>query len=253
MCLDWIVLSENQKTLHIILFNFLLKQVNKDLGLRSAVFSVNDAPFHRKIPVHGDVGEIGNIKTILPYAYQYGVLHFHFYQKFMAVIGVSQLREMNQNINGDITNIRGDINRLDSRIDKVGAGAAALAGLHPLDFDPDEKWHVAAGVGSYGNETAVALGAFYQPTDDVLFNVATTLGDGRNMVSGGVSIRTIEKDTLMEFWNIRNAKVNVYMNGAYVPLGQRCTIYGTVREDGTILLERMDSVAEDGWTGKMGN
>ena len=66
-------------------------------------------------------------------------------------------------------------------------------------------------------------------------------------------IRTIEKDTLMEFWNIRNAKVNVYMNGAYVPLGQRCTIYGTVREDGTILLERMDSVAEDGWTGKMGN
>lgn len=65
-------------------------------------------------------------------------------------------------------------------------------------------------------------------------------------------IKTIEKDTLMEFWNIRNAKVNVYMNGAYVPLGQRCTIYGTVREDGTILLERMDSVAEDGWTGKMG-
>ena len=62
----------------------------------------------------------------------------------------------------------------------------------------------------------------------------------------------IEKDTLMEFWNIRNAKVNVYMNGAYVPLGQRCTIYGTVREDGTILLERMDSVAEDGWTGKIG-
>ena len=50
-------------------------------------------------------------------------------------------------------------------------------------------------------------------------------------------IKTIEKDTLMEFWNIRNAKVNVYMNGAYVPLGQRCTIYGTVREDG--------------WTGKM--
>ena len=55
----------------------------------------------------------------------------------------------------------------------------------------------------------------------------------------------------MEFWNIRNVKVNVYMNGAYVPLGQRCTIYGTVREDGTISLERMDSVAEDGWTGKM--
>ena len=85
------------------------------------------------------------------------------------------------------------INNLDKKINKVGAGAAALAGLHPLDFDPDEKWHVAAGVGSYGNETAVALGAFYQPTDDVLFNVATTLGDGRNMVSGGVSIRFGQK------------------------------------------------------------
>ena len=85
------------------------------------------------------------------------------------------------------------VNRLDNKINKVGAGAAALAGLHPLDFDPDEKWHVAAGVGSYYNETAVALGAFYQPTDDVLFNVATTLGDGRNMVSGGVSIRFGQK------------------------------------------------------------
>ena len=53
------------------------------------------------------------------------------------------------------------INRMDSKIDKVGAGAAAMAGLHPLDFDPDEKWHVAAGVGNYGSETAVAIGAFY--------------------------------------------------------------------------------------------
>ena len=86
-----------------------------------------------------------------------------------------------------------DIANLSNRINKVGAGAAALAGLHPLDFDPDEKWHVAAGIGNYYNETAVAVGAFYQPTDDVLFNVATTLGDGRNMVSGGVSFRFGQK------------------------------------------------------------
>ena len=85
------------------------------------------------------------------------------------------------------------INRMDSKIDKVGAGAAALAGLHPLDFDPDEKWHVAAGIGNYGSETAVAIGAFYQPTDDILYNIATTVGDGRNMVSGGVSIRFGQK------------------------------------------------------------
>jgi hypothetical protein len=86
-----------------------------------------------------------------------------------------------------------DIVNLSNRIDKVGAGAAALAGLHPLDFDPDEKWHVAAGVGNYGSETAVAIGAFYQPTDDILYNIATTVGDGRNMVSGGVSIRFGQK------------------------------------------------------------
>ena len=86
-----------------------------------------------------------------------------------------------------------DIVNLSNRIDKVGAGAAALAGLHPLDFDPDEKWHMAAGVGNYGSETAVAIGAFYQPTDDILYNIATTVGDGRNMVSGGVSIRFGQK------------------------------------------------------------
>ena len=101
-------------------------------------------------------------------------------------VNVSQLRD----VSGDIYN---NINRMDSKIEKVGAGAAALAGLHPLDFDPDEKWHVAAGVGNYGSETAVALGAFYQPTDDILYNIATTVGDGRNMVSGGVSIRFGQK------------------------------------------------------------
>lgn len=96
--------------------------------------------------------------------------------------------------NADAINRLGDqITRMDSKIDKVGAGAAALAGLHPLDFDPDEKWHVAAGVGNYGSETAVAIGAFYQPTDDILYNIATTVGDGRNMVSGGVSIRFGQK------------------------------------------------------------
>ena len=95
---------------------------------------------------------------------------------------------------GDAVNRLGDqIRRIDGKIDKVGAGAAALAGLHPLDFDPDEKWHVAAGVGNYGSETAVAIGAFYQPTDDILYNIATTVGDGRNMVSGGVSIRFGQK------------------------------------------------------------
>ena len=101
-------------------------------------------------------------------------------------VNVSQLRD----VSGDIYN---NINRMDSKIEKVGAGAAALAGLHPLDFDPDEKWHVAAGIGNYGSETAVAVGAFYQPTDDILYNIATTVGDGRNMISGGVSIRFGQK------------------------------------------------------------
>ncbi len=89
-----------------------------------------------------------------------------------------------------------DIVNLNNRIDKVGAGAAALAGLHPLDFDPDEKWDFAASVGSYKSEQAVAIGAFYRPNEDTMFSIAGTIGDGRNMVNVGVSWKFGQKNRI---------------------------------------------------------
>ena len=89
-----------------------------------------------------------------------------------------------------------DIVNVSNRIDKVGAGAAALAGLHPLDFDPDEKWDFAASVGSYKSEQAVAIGAFYRPNEDTMFSIAGTIGDGRNMVNVGVSWKFGQKNRI---------------------------------------------------------
>lgn len=81
------------------------------------------------------------------------------------------------------------VDNLDSRIDKVGAGAAALAALHPLDFDPDAKWDFAAGYGNYGGENAVAVGTFYRPNEDTMFSVGGTFGNGENMINAGVSLK----------------------------------------------------------------
>lgn len=98
--------------------------------------------------------------------------------------------DIKNQINNNTTNINNmghRINNLDSRINKVGAGAAALAGLHPLDFNPDDKWSFAVGYGNYSNANAVALGAFYRPNEDVMLNVSSTMGNGENMLSAGLS------------------------------------------------------------------
>lgn len=97
-------------------------------------------------------------------------------------VNVNQLKKLEQNVNNKI-------NRLDGKIDKVGAGAAALAALHPLDFDPDDKLNFSAGVGNYHGSTAAAIGAFYQPNDDTLFSIGGTVGNGDEMVNVGVSFR----------------------------------------------------------------
>lgn len=81
------------------------------------------------------------------------------------------------------------VNKLDNRIDRVGAGAAALAALHPLDFDPDAKWEFAAGYGNYRGASAVAMGAYYRPNEDVMLSVGGSMGGGENMVNAGVSIK----------------------------------------------------------------
>ena len=102
----------------------------------------------------------------------------------------NQVNNNTTNINNmgqGINNLGQRINNLDSRVNKVGAGAAALAGLHPLDFNPDDKWNFAVGYGNYSNANAVALGAFYRPNEDMMLNVASTMGNGENMLSAGLS------------------------------------------------------------------
>ena len=80
-------------------------------------------------------------------------------------------------------------NDLEGKVNKVGANAAAMANLHPMEFDPDSKWNIAAAMGNYGSETATAMGLFYRPNEDVMVNLSTAFGTGENMVGGGVSVR----------------------------------------------------------------
>ena len=93
------------------------------------------------------------------------------------------------NVQGDVTNLKKDVSRLDKRVNKAVAGSAALAALHPLDFDPDAKWDFAAGYGHYHNGNAAALGAFYRPNEDVQLSVGSTLGNGETVMNAGLSVK----------------------------------------------------------------
>lgn len=115
------------------------------------------------------------------------------------VVNVSQLKRVQDQITNsttnisqntaDIKNIKGDISKLDKRVNKAVAGSAALAALHPLDFDPDAKWDFAAGYGHYHNGNAAALGAFYRPNEDVQLSVGSTVGNGETVVNAGLSVK----------------------------------------------------------------
>lgn len=89
----------------------------------------------------------------------------------------------------EIGHLNGKVGELGERINKVGAGAAALAALHPLDFDPEDKWDFAVGYGNYRDANSVAVGAFYRPDDDTMFSVGTNFGNGENMINAGVSFK----------------------------------------------------------------
>ena len=93
------------------------------------------------------------------------------------------------NVQGDVTNLKKNVSRLDKRVNKAVAGSAALAALHPLDFDPDAKWDFAAGYGHYHNGNAAALGAFYRPNEDVQLSVGSTVGNGETVVNAGLSVK----------------------------------------------------------------
>ena len=97
-------------------------------------------------------------------------------------VNVSQLKK-------SVGALGGAIDKVDRRVDRVGAGAAALAALHPQDFDPDDKWDFAVGYGNYRGANAAAVGAFYRPNEDTTLSVGGTVGGGENMVNAGVSFK----------------------------------------------------------------
>ena len=106
-------------------------------------------------------------------------------EKSTDAVNGSQLFATNQQVAQNAQSI----SKLGNRINKVGAGAAALAALHPLDFDPDDKWDFAAGYGNYNGENAAAIGAYYRPNEDTMFSVGGSFGNGENMVNAGVSLK----------------------------------------------------------------
>lgn len=97
--------------------------------------------------------------------------------------------QMVQETRQNITQLGNSLNKLDNRINRVGAGAAALAALHPLDFDPDDKWDFAAGYGNYRGANAAAVGLYYRPNEDTMFSVGGSFGGGENMINAGVSLK----------------------------------------------------------------
>lgn len=116
----------------------------------------------------------------------------HDYKVSLADDIADQITNNTTNINkntNDIKNIKGNLSKIDKRVDKSVAGAAALAALHPLDFDPDAKWDFAAGYGHYRSGDAAAIGAFYRPNEDVQLSVGSTVGSDETVFNAGLSVK----------------------------------------------------------------
>lgn len=109
------------------------------------------------------------------------------------------------NLGNTINNLNGKLGNLDNRISKVGAGAAALAALHPLDFDPHDKWDIAAGFGNYRNASAAAVGFFYRPNERTMMSLGWTMGDDRNMINAGVSVKLGRGDVYTRYSKVEMA------------------------------------------------
>ena len=133
---------------------------------------------HKDITIHQDNVNMGGNKVS-------GVADGKVSKDSTDAVNGSQLWQRDQAING----LSGSVNKLGTRIDRVGAGSAALAALHPLDFDPDDKWDFAAGYGNYRGANAAAVGAYYRPNEDTMFSIGGSFGGGENMFNAGVSIK----------------------------------------------------------------
>ena len=122
-------------------------------------------------------------------------------------VNVAQLKDVERKITNIDSNVINQAQAYtDGQVAKVGAGAAALAGLHPLDYSPNDKWSFGVGFGNYKNAQVTALGAFYQPNENTMFNIATTLGDSRNMVSLGANVKVGYQDPALKTSRFEMAK-----------------------------------------------
>lgn len=125
-------------------------------------------------------------------------------------VNYGQLQNVENQVTSNTQNINylnGRVGELGDRINKVGAGAAALAALHPLDYDPEDKWDFAAGVGNYRNATAAAVGLFYRPNERTMFNLGWTMGDNRNMVNGSFSVKFGKSNKYIKYSKAEMASV----------------------------------------------
>ena len=149
-----------------------------DTTMDNSGLTVKGNDNHKDITIHqGNVNMGGNKVS--------GVADGKVSKDSTDAVNGSQLWQRDQAINS----LGGAVNKLDSRVNRVGAGAAALAALHPLDFDPDDKWDFAAGYGNYRGANAAAVGAYYRPNEDTMFSVGGSFGGGENMVNAGVSFK----------------------------------------------------------------
>lgn len=122
-------------------------------------------------------------------------------------VNVAQLKDVERKITNIDSNVINQAQTYtDGQVAKVGAGAAALTGLHPLDYSPNDKWSFGVGFGNYKNAQATALGAFYQPNENTMFNIATTLGDSRNLVSLGANVKVGYQDPALKTSRFEMAK-----------------------------------------------
>ena len=149
-----------------------------DTTINNSGLTVKGDDNHKDITIHQDNVNMGGNKIE-------GVAPGKVSKDSTDAVNGSQLWQRDQAING----LSGSVNKLGNRINRVGAGAAALAALHPLDFDPDDKWDFAAGYGNYRGANAAAIGAYYRPNEDTMFSVGGSFGGGENMVNAGVSIK----------------------------------------------------------------
>ncbi len=109
--------------------------------------------------------------------------------KIISATGITEIKDQVKEMGEKVNTLDGRVSKLDGRVDKVGAGAAALAALHPLDYDPDDKLDVSAGYGHYAGASAVALGAYYRPNEDIMFSIGGSFGNGEEMMNAGVSLK----------------------------------------------------------------